>query len=122
LPGGHIKVLLPSLKRIHDNFGPAVTEKMFSWVTSQMAAMKATVEKEDIDCDLFVTRSFDCYYDSNHASLIKAFLDEQRQAGAKWTQDVQWHEGPNLERVSSSRPCSAIAFLFMLTTVSRAQV
>lgn len=90
---------MPSLKRYHDKFSAAAAQQLFEYVGAQMAAMKSAQEIESIDCDLFLTRSFDCYYDPAQAAEIKAFLEEQRDAGAKWTQEVQWLEGPKLERV-----------------------
>ncbi|KAI0134333.1 FAD dependent oxidoreductase-domain-containing protein [Xylariales sp. AK1849] len=107
--GGHIKVRLPSVKNYQEKYGPAATEEFVAWVASQRAAMKATAEKERIDCDLLVTRSFDSYFDPTQASTIKAFLEEQRQAGATWTQDVQWLEGPNLERITGVKGLAAAA-------------
>jgi hypothetical protein len=100
LIGGHIKALLPTIKSIFDRFGQEVTDQLSSWVSSQQAAMKAIAERENIDCDLFVTRSFDAYFEPEQAKTIKSWLDEQRRANAAWTRDVQWLEGPNLERVS----------------------
>ncbi|KAF7524690.1 hypothetical protein G7054_g11341 [Neopestalotiopsis clavispora] len=113
--GGHIKVLMPSLKKFHDKFGSAAAQQLFDHVNSQMAAMKSAQETEGIDCDLFLTRSFDCYYDPAQASEIKAFLDQQREAGAKWTQEVQWLEGPMLEKASGMKGLIAAVSVPALT-------
>lgn len=102
LTGGHIKTLLPRVKGIIEKYGTTAGEEFIAWIASQRIAIKNTAEKEGIDCDLLVTRSFDAYFDPKQASEIKDFLDEQRQAGAVWTQDIQWFEGLNLERVSLS--------------------
>lgn len=90
------------LKRRFEKYGPAAAEELWTWTYAQLRAMKATAEKEGLDCDLLVTRSFDAYWDADQASSIKTFLEEQRQAEAEWTHDVQWLEGPNLERVSTT--------------------
>ncbi|KAK6203908.1 hypothetical protein LQW54_008601 [Pestalotiopsis sp. IQ-011] len=113
--GGHIKVLMPSLKRYHDRFGAAAAQQLFEYVSAQMAAMKSAQEIEGIDCDLFLTRSFDCYYDPAQAAEIKAFLEEQRDAGAKWTQEVQWLEGPKLERATGMKGLVAAVSVPALT-------
>lgn len=89
------------IKSIFDRHGSEVADQLGAWVLSQRSAIKATAEKENIECDLLVTRSFDAYFDPEQAREIKTWLQEQRRANAAWTQDVQWLEGPNLERVSS---------------------
>ncbi|KAK9424752.1 putative FAD dependent oxidoreductase [Seiridium unicorne] len=106
--GGYIKILMPSIKSIFDGHGSAITEELVAWINLQRAAIKATAEKEGIDCDLRLTRSFDAYFDPEHASKIKTFLDEQRQAGAAWTSDVQWLDGPNLERDTGIKGAAAV--------------
>ena len=65
-----------------------------------MDALKATVEKESLDCELLVRRSFDVFFDEEHAKTIKTWLKEEREAGMAWTRNVQWLEGENLEKVS----------------------
>lgn len=90
------------LKSRFEKYGSAAAEELWTWTYSQARALKATAEKEGIDCDLLITRSLDAYFDAEQARSIKTFLEEQRQADAEWTHEVQWLEGPNLERVSAS--------------------
>ncbi|KAH8205313.1 hypothetical protein TruAng_000560 [Truncatella angustata] len=107
--GGHVKVQVPSLQRVSKKYDAATAQELFSWVSSQRIAIKTTVEQEGIDCDLLVTRSFDAYFDAAQAAEVKAFVEEQRQSGATWTQDVQWFEGPNLERNTGIKGLAAAA-------------
>lgn len=67
---------------------------------AQVRAMKAVIEKEELDCDFLVTRSFDVFFDEGQAAELKVWLKTQRADGQTWLQDMQWLEGPNLERVS----------------------
>lgn len=68
---------------------------------AQFAALKSLIAKENIDCDFFLTRSFDVLFDEEHASAIKKFMLQQQSIGAAWTQAAQWLEGENLEKVLS---------------------
>ena len=65
--------------------------------------MKAVVQKEEIDCDFLVTRSFDLLFDREQAAEMKSWLKEQHSRDTEWLRDVQWLDGPNLERASYRR-------------------
>jgi hypothetical protein len=75
---------------------------------SQLQGIKEAVEKEEIDCHLFVTRSFDVMFEESHALGIRDWLTEQRKGGATWTELVQWLEGENLDKVSMSSFACAV--------------
>ncbi|KAI1858905.1 uncharacterized protein JN550_012364 [Neoarthrinium moseri] len=107
--GGHSKTLLPSIKGYYDRYGPDLAEELVSLVSAQQRAIKSTVERENIECDLFVTRSFDAFFDPAQARNIKTWLEELRRNGAAWTQDIQWLEGPNIERVTGVKGVVAAA-------------
>jgi glycine/D-amino acid oxidase-like deaminating enzyme len=98
--GGHTKTSPVSLKSMQAQFGTQVAAEFAAVQAAQLRAMKAVVEKEEIECDFLVTRSFDVFFDEEQAAEMKAWVKEQHDQGADWLSGVQWLEGPNLERVS----------------------
>jgi hypothetical protein len=56
---------------------------------------------EGIECDMLVTRSYDVFFEKKQAETIKSWLSEQQKRGCEWTTEIQWLEGPNLDRVSA---------------------
>jgi hypothetical protein len=66
---------------------------------AQFAALKSIIDREKIDCDLFLTRSFDVLFDEDHAAAVKEFMLQQQSTGASWTKNAQWLEGEDLEKV-----------------------
>ncbi|KAH8198920.1 hypothetical protein TruAng_006928 [Truncatella angustata] len=107
--GGHNKNLLTFIKTIYDKHGPAVGEEFVELMGAQRRAIKATVETEDIECELLVRRSFDAYFDPVQAETMKRWLYGLRHNGVLWTQDMQWLEGPNLERITGVKNLAAAA-------------
>lgn len=90
---------MPSLKNISDNYGEEVASELFDWVAAQRRGLKATAEAEGVDCAMLLTRSYDMYFDKAHAETMKTWLLGQQRKGAAWTSEIQWLEGPNLDRV-----------------------
>lgn len=100
--GGHNKFPMPSLKNHSDKFGEEIASELFDWVAGQRRGLKATAEAEGIECAMLLTRSYDIYFDKAHAETMKTWFLGQQRRGAAWTTEVQWLEGPNLDRVRDS--------------------
>ena len=98
--GGHSKISPVSLNSIQAQLGTKVAAELAAVQAEQLHMMKAVVEKEDIECDFLITRSFDVLFDEKQAADMKAWVKEMHNQGADWLGGVQWLEGPNLERVS----------------------
>jgi len=67
--------------------------------TRQIELIKDIAEKENIDCDLVLTRSFDILLDEEHAKEVREFFYKQKAKGPAWIKQTQWLEGKNLEKV-----------------------
>jgi hypothetical protein len=63
----------------------------------------ALVEKEKIDCDFTLTRSFDIYTEKELAETAKRSYDELREArvASRTIDDLVWTEAENAEEVST---------------------
>lgn len=71
-----------------------------------VAAIAALVEKEKIDCDFTLTRSFDIYTNKEEAAKAKKYYDESKAAGvAKSTiDDLVWTDVDHAEEASTFPP------------------
>ena len=94
---------MPGLKAVSDGLGAVEVDRLVAWVADQRYEIKATAEKEGIECDMLLTRSYDVYFDQDQANTVRNWITAQRDSGATWVKDIQWLEGPNLERVSAAR-------------------
>ena len=68
-----------------------------------MPAIAALVEKEKIDCDFTLTKSFDIYTDKVQAETAKEYYNEVKAAGiAKRTMDdLIWTDAEHAEEASA---------------------
>lgn len=89
-----------SLKRFQEQLGSDKALELFDWVAAQRREVKKAVDDEGIDCDMLVTRSYDVVFEQHQAEIIKNWLFEQQKRGLEWTTEIQWLDGPNLDRVS----------------------
>ncbi|KAH7321791.1 hypothetical protein BKA65DRAFT_482231 [Rhexocercosporidium sp. MPI-PUGE-AT-0058] len=69
-------------------------------------AMKATFDKEKLDCDALLTRYMELYLVQSGADETKRVLDEQLAAGTKYVEDVNYFkpecvENMGVETISS---------------------
>ncbi|KAH8898190.1 FAD dependent oxidoreductase [Thozetella sp. PMI_491] len=98
--GGHTKITAAGAMKFTSLFGSEETAKIGAHQAAQMTALKATVEIENLDCELQLRRSFDVFFDKEHALAAKAWLQEQRNEGVEWVKNIQWLEGENVERIT----------------------
>lgn len=99
--GGHIKASLSAAKAMHEKLGAEEAAKLLSWIAEQRRAVQKVAQKESIDCQLLATKTFDVYYDEKHAAEMRSWLQDRRKEGVDWLDDIQWLEGPYLDRVSN---------------------
>jgi hypothetical protein len=88
-------------KRAMEEYGLEKTNQFVQHAMDQIRAIKATVEKENLDCEFLVRRTFDVFWDEQQAQEVKTVLSEAAAAGSLWSKEVQWIEGPHLEKVRS---------------------
>ncbi|KAJ5201898.1 uncharacterized protein N7498_006561 [Penicillium cinerascens] len=101
--GGHTKLSIPIIQRTAETHGPEAAVQMVRHHLDQLAALKEVVDKEGIDCDLRVTRSFDIFFDEKHAQKMEEFLSREEARGTPWTQEVQWIEKAQSDKITGVR-------------------
>ena len=92
---------MPTIQRLTESHGPEAASQMVRHQLDQLAAFKEVVDKEGIDCDLHMTRSFDIFFDEKHAQQMEEFLSREEARGTPWTKEVQWIEKARSDKVSS---------------------
>lgn len=111
LSGGHLR---PSvyyrLPNYIKQFGLEAAVEVADFEFDHVAAIAALVEKEKVDCDFTLTRSFDIYTDKEEAEAAKKYYDEFKVAGiAKRTiDDLVWTDAEHAEEVGAVQkqcPC-----------------
>ena len=62
--------------------------------------MKATVDRENLDCDALLTRYMEVYLVQSEADDAKKVFDEQRHAGTDYVEDVSFIKPEHAEKAS----------------------
>lgn len=62
--------------------------------------MEDITKKEGIDCELSVTRSFDVFFDEDHAREMKEFVLFYQAQGTSWAGHIKWIDAYEGEKVS----------------------
>jgi len=77
--GGHLKLSVARYYALLREYGAEVANELAKFHLKQIYAMKAIVEKEGIDCDFLITRTFDVFMDEQQAQeqeeIVKSLYD-----------------------------------------------
>lgn len=98
--GGHVKMKLDSLKGWYEKHGADAAAELVAWSTAQRHSLQKISEEEGIECEFQVRRSYDVFFDADHAAALKEWMLARQRDGVSWLDDMQWLEGPHLDRVS----------------------
>ncbi|KAF2093567.1 FAD dependent oxidoreductase [Rhizodiscina lignyota] len=98
--GGHSKISPVTLANFHKAQGAEAAAELATFHRTLLSELKACVERENIDCDLFLTRSFDVFLDQAHADVMENEFQGFRDEGATWLKDIQFLKGKNVERLT----------------------
>lgn len=71
-------------------YGIEAAAEIVRFELSHMKIIEELVRKENIDCDLTFTRSYDMYLDENQLKKVKAFHDSLVDQGLDFMDDVKY--------------------------------
>lgn len=120
--GGHSKISPVTLLAMHETGGAESTAQLTALHRRTQEGFKSCVERENIDCELYLTRSFDVFLKQEEASRVEAKIQRIREEGADWLKDIQSLGGPHVERLTgvrgakgaiSTRVCSLWPYKFV---------
>jgi hypothetical protein len=78
LLGGHSKLGWQNIPELCEKFGDEQCSALADFFLAQIPALKEVVEKEGIECDFALRRSFNVFYDENVASSFRAEFDKYK--------------------------------------------
>ena len=84
---GHVKSKVDGLLSTAKRRGVAVVDEFASFVNDQIYALKEVVEREGLDCEFELRRSYDVFLDDLEAEDVKSQFLVSLAAGHKWTRD-----------------------------------
>lgn len=95
-------------------YGREAAEELAKFEMAHVPAIKRLVEKENIDCDFHITRSFDVFLTESQNEKVRKDYDVLNQAGVTSVLDLHYTSGDKAERVSSSFSNLSLSILFYL--------
>jgi len=96
---GHVKIRTTSLQDATKRHGADTAEHLAAFVNDHIYAIKDVVEREGIDCEFELRRSFDVFLDAEEAQIAKEGFQEALKERRSWTRERNLVDGPNLEQV-----------------------
>ncbi|KAI6903556.1 FAD dependent oxidoreductase, partial [Hortaea werneckii] len=99
--GGHSKVRSVTLMSMIQQYGIEVANEFAAFVYNQKYAMKECVEREELDCEFEMRRSFDVFLDEGEAKEAKAWFQQCLKEGQEWTHECDWVDKKHVEQITS---------------------
>ncbi|CAJ2512824.1 Uu.00g009430.m01.CDS01 [Anthostomella pinea] len=103
--GGHAKVKTATLLSLIAKHGPdsGFVDDWDAYVGAQIHALKAVVEREGLDCEFELRRSYDTFNAARDAAEIRKSFAEALRRGDAWTRERDLVVEAFVERVSAVR-------------------
>ncbi|KAK8055048.1 FAD dependent oxidoreductase [Apiospora rasikravindrae] len=105
--GGHVKLKTTSILSIAEEHGLEAAEQFAALVRAQIDALKEIVEREQLDCEFELRRSYDIFLHADEARAMGAKWRECLRRGDKWTREHDFVGERFAERVTSVRGAKA---------------
>jgi hypothetical protein len=98
--GGHIKKLPSTIVDLIQSLGSTAAGEVIKFIRANIYAVKHVIEKENIEAQGELRRSFDVSLDEKDARAVKTEFEKQLTAGFPLTEDLQYVGEEFAERVS----------------------
>jgi glycine/D-amino acid oxidase-like deaminating enzyme len=128
--GGHVKVKTQSALSIAKDDDERATKSniLTSFVEAHIDALQEVVEREDLDCEFELRRSYDVFTNTEDAEVFRQAWADHRKQGAEWTRGRQLLDPKMAEAVTgvkdvkiafSSPACSMWPYKFVTQLLAR---
>lgn len=97
--GGHIKKLPSTIIDLIENLGSTAAGEVVEFVRSNIYGVKRVIEKEGIEAEVELRRSFDVCIDEEDAREVKKNFEGQLEMGFPLSEDLGWVGEEFAERV-----------------------
>ena len=101
--GGHVKVKTDTMLNMIEQDGYDRSEEFGDLVIKHIYALKEVVEREGLECEFEMRRSYDVFLTDAEAQRAKGRFEACRRAGQKWTREVDLIGEEFAQRVSTLR-------------------
>lgn len=99
--GGHVKAKTTSLLKVLEKDGIEVVEDLTAYVGAQIEAYKDVIEREGLDCEFELRRSYDVYANEKDAAALREAWAKALKQQKSWTRSRQLIEADFAETLSS---------------------
>lgn len=99
--GGHLKIGVLRYPQIIARWGIEEAKEVANFHHRQINALKEVVERENIDCDFLLTRSFDVFMQQDESEKQSEKIAQLRDAGFECIPDIDVIPEAHVEAVSS---------------------
>lgn len=97
--GGHAKVRSISMQKIINERNAEAADEYAAFISDLMHGLKTVVEKEKLDCEFEVRRTFDVFLDEKDAKEVGDLYRESVAKGHRWTRDRDMVPADRVEQV-----------------------
>lgn len=98
---GHIKVQVATIASYIESYGYEMAIQVVEFCLQHITALKKIVEREELDCEFELRRSFDVWLDEEEAKNILQFWQECLVDGQEWMKDYGLIDARYVEQVRS---------------------
>ncbi|KAK4504371.1 hypothetical protein PRZ48_005287 [Zasmidium cellare] len=99
--GGHAKLGNASQRKLIKEQGAQAADAYADFISDLMHGLKTVVEKEKLDCEFEVRRTFDVFLDENDAKEVSDLYHDSVAKGHRWTRDRDMVLADRVEQVTS---------------------
>ncbi|KAL6821494.1 FAD dependent oxidoreductase [Trichoderma camerunense] len=101
--GGHVKLAWPMITSLAKEHGVEKAAEVAQFHISQIYAMKEAIEKEKIDCDFALRRSYDVYLSKTEPEYGNVLLDHQLMADVAVSKHVEFMDTKYAEQLTRTK-------------------
>lgn len=105
--GGHVKTKVDTLRKLAKQHGAKAAEEFAAFINDLIYGLKSVVEKEKLDCEFELRRTFDVFIDQEDADLAEQMYDDGVEKGSAWTRDRDFVPKSRAEQVTSIKGAKA---------------
>ena len=80
-------------------YGVEAANEFAAFVYNQKYAIKGCVEREELDCEFEMRRSFDVFLDEGEAKEAKSWFQQCLKEGHEWTHECDLVDEKHVEQV-----------------------
>ncbi|KAH6684139.1 FAD dependent oxidoreductase [Halenospora varia] len=98
--GGHLMMVHSYIEKVKRLYGVDTARELAKFQASQVYAMKAVAQKEDLRCDAVLTRCLEVFIKQAHADQQKEVYEDELKEGLDFIDDVQYLDQKHVEMLS----------------------